>query len=293
MKKLILCVVIVILFASCGQDKTLFENNTPEEKWAIIQDYMVPGASVSNERPLPNVLSEQEILLKAADILSKEGAFDTSYHEYQKHPALLSAKLEPPILVTDAENGEPGWYLLIATDDKGVFLARMSFNSSVNAKSDGFIGLSSFAFPNTANHFITKREASDLIQSQFPDSAVSEPLAITGLWLDDDPSSHMFFFWYFTVNDSARNAADAGDEYIIASVIPGYPAIPGGVSNRAAIDFAGQRGDIHLNGYRMAKLNKPLYLFDKLNTARAAGGASFAPSSYPAESVGFTPVPLK
>jgi hypothetical protein len=140
---------------------------------------------------------------------------------------------------------------------------------------------------------ITRREAAELIQSQFPDSAVSEPLAITNLRLDDDNSSHTFFFWYFTVSGNERSVAGAGDEYIIATYIPDYKSIPGGVSNRAAIDYAGDRGDHHLKGYRMAKLNKPLRLFDKLETARTAGGASFAPSDYPAESVGITPLPLK
>jgi hypothetical protein len=294
MKKIIFCVFIAVAFASCGQKTIMYEKNTPQEKWRIIQEYyMVPGAPVSNERLLPNVLSEKEILLKVQDVLSKEGAFDSSYHEYQKHPALLTAKIETPILVTNAENGEPGWYLLIATDNTGVFLARMSFKSAVNVSDDEFVGISSFAFPNSANHFITKQEAAELIQSQFSDSTVSEPIAIENLRLDDDPSSHMFFFWYFTVNDNARNVADVEDEYIIAPFIPGYTAIPGGVFNRAAIDFAGRRGDFHLKGYRMAKLNKPLRLFDKLEAARAAGGASFAPASYPTESVGITPVPLK
>jgi hypothetical protein len=254
---------------------------------------MAPNVSVSAERPLPNVLSEKEILLKAMDVLTEEGFFDPSRYEYNENPALLTAKIETPILVTDTENGEPGWYMLIATDDAGVFLARMSFNSAVNANDDEFIGISSFAFPNSANHFITKREAAELIQSQFPDSTVSEPMAIENLRLDDDPSSHMFPFWYFTVNDNARNIDGVSDEYVIATFISGYPGIPGGVSNRSAIDFAGGRGDLHLNGYRMAKLEKPLKLFDKLNAIRAAGGATFAPANYPTESVGFTPIPLK
>jgi hypothetical protein len=43
----------------------------------------------------------------------------------------------------------------------------------------------------------------------------------------------------------------------------------------------------------MTKLNKPLRLFNKLEAARSAGGASFSPSGYPTEAVGFTPVPLK
>jgi hypothetical protein len=293
MKKLIFCVFSVIAFSSCGRNTAVFENNTPEEKWDIIQDYMVPTAPVSNERPLPNVLSEKEILLKAMVYANEKGALDTSYFEYQNNPALLTAKIETPILIADATSGESSSYMLTAVDDKGVFLLWMSFDAAVNSSDEEFAGLRGFAFPNSANHYITKREVTELIHSQFPDSAVSEPMAITNLRLEEDPYSHMFFFWYFAVNDTARDAAGVSDEYIIASVVSGYPGIPGGVSNRAAIDFAGGRGDIHLNGYRMAKLEKPLRLFDKLQTARAAGGASFTPPSYPTESVGFTPVPLK
>jgi hypothetical protein len=189
----------------------------------------------------------------------------------ENNPALMVARIETPILVTDAENGEPGWYMLTAVDDNGVFLARVSVNSDVNASGAEFEFGRGFAIPGSSHHYITKREASELIQSQFPENTVSEPMAITNLRLEDDSYSHMFLFWYFTVNDNARNAADDSDEYIIATIIPGYTSIPGGVSNRTAIDYAGERGDWHLKGYRMAKLDKPLRLFDKLETARAAG----------------------
>jgi hypothetical protein len=68
MKKLIFCAFIVILFGSCGQKTIVYEKSTPREKWRIIQDYyMAPGASASNERPLPNVLSEQEVLLTSPE----------------------------------------------------------------------------------------------------------------------------------------------------------------------------------------------------------------------------------
>jgi hypothetical protein len=294
MKKLIFCTFIVILFGSCGQKTIVYKKSTSQEKWQIIRDdVMVPGAPVSDERPLPNVLSEQEVLLKAADYAIGKGVLDPAYYAYQDNPALWTARIETPVLITNAENSEPGSYILTAVDDNGVFLAQVSVNSSVNASDSEFERLRSFALPNSSYHFITKREASELIQSQFPDSAVSEPMLITNLRLDDDQSSHMFPYWYFTVNDNARNVADVEDEYIIAPFIPGYTAIPGGVSNRAAIGFAGDRGDFHLKGYRMAKLNKPLRLFDKLEAARAAGGASYAPANYPTESVGIIPVPLK
>jgi hypothetical protein len=293
MKKLIFYACIAIVLTSCGQKPTVFEGSTSAEKWEVIQDYIVPGAPVSNTRPLPNVLSEQEVLLKAMDYALDEGALDASYFEYQNNPALLSAKIETPILITDAASGMPSSYTLTAVDDDGVFLMRVSVNASLNSSDAEFEYVRGSAIPDTSNHYITKREAAELIQSQFQDSAVSEPMAITNLRLDDDPYSHMFFFWYFTVSGGERSAAGYADEYIIASAIPGYTSIPGGVSNRAAIDYAGGRGNFHLNGYRMAKLSKPLRLFEKLETARSAGGALFAPSTYPAESVGFTPVPLK
>jgi hypothetical protein len=118
-------------------------------------------------------------------------------------------------------------------------------------------------------------------------------MAISNLQLEDDLHSHKFLFWYFTVSGNARSAESTNDEYIIATFIPGFTSIPGGVSNRAAIDYAGQRGDYHLKGYRMAKLNRPLRLFDKLEAARAAGGIPFTPSRPSDEQVGITPVPLK
>jgi hypothetical protein len=294
MKKFLFCIFIVIVFVSCGQKPSVYENIIPEEKWDIMQEhYMVPDAPVSSERPLPNVLSEQEVLLKAADVAIEEGVLDPSYYAYQNYPELLNAKIEVPILVTDANSGEPDSYLLTAINNKGELLAEVGVNSSVNVNSSDFIGVIGFAKSGSSNHFITKREAATLIQSQFPGESVSEPMAITNLRLEDSKHSHMFFYWYFTVGDDARSAAGNADEYIIASVIPGYTSIPGGVSNRAAIGFAGSRGDFHLYGYRMAKLNKPLRLFNKLEAARSAGGASFSSSSYPTEAVGFTPVPLK
>ncbi|MDR2149336.1 MAG: hypothetical protein LBO67_00635 [Spirochaetaceae bacterium] len=100
-------------------------------------------------------------------------------------------------------------------------------------------------------------------------------------------------FWYFTVNENGRNAEGAVEEYVIAAGITGYRSIPGGVSNRAAINGDQGRGNPHLGWHRMAKLNTPLRLFEKREAARAAGGASFALSTYPTASIGFTPVSLK
>jgi CDP-diacylglycerol pyrophosphatase len=106
MRKIWLCGFMVIIFASCGQKVTEYAKSTPEEKWEIIQEYcMASDASASTESPLPNVLSEQEVLLKAADFAIAEGVLDPSYYAYQTNPALMDAKIETPILMTDASSG--------------------------------------------------------------------------------------------------------------------------------------------------------------------------------------------
>jgi hypothetical protein len=298
MKKFIFCVFIVTVFASCKQAPVIVtENRTPEEKWEIMQeDYIVHDAPISDERPLPNVLSEQEVLLKAADLAVKEGVLDPSYYAYQETPALMTAKIETPILVTDGVTGDPNMYLLTAVDDAGVLLATLYVKSDAGTNDAEFELGRGFAIPNTPGHYITKREAEEVIQSQFPEGEVSEPMAVSNLRLGEDPHSHRGIFWYFTVDEpeSTRSATGTAEEYILAADIFGYRPISGGLSsNRAVIDVGQGGGSFYLDGYRMAKLNTPLRLFNKLNAARSAGGASFSPSVYPTEKVSFTPVPLK
>jgi hypothetical protein len=296
MKKVIFCLFIVSMFASCGQKLTVFESGTPEEKWDIMREYyIVPSAPVSNERPLPNVLSEKEVLLKAADAAIKEGVLDPSYYEYENNPALLNAKIETPILLFDASTGLPDSYFLTAVDENGTSLAIVTVSPTYNVDEAAFVlGRIIVRHNGPVNHVITKREAADLIQEQFSENMVSEPIAIHNLRVGDNEQSHRGLFWYFEVSDNTRSVAGTGDGYIIGSTIPGYKFIPGGVSNRAAIDFVGGRGDHYLKGYRMAKLDKNLRIFDKFNAARTVGNVTFPPLVYPADPpVGFTPVPLK
>jgi hypothetical protein len=120
----------------------------------------------------------------------------------------------------------------------------------------------------------------------------SEPIAVSNLRLGDDPNTPKVLFWYFTVDENARSAAEESGEYVIDAGIFCYRFIPGGMSNRAAIN-TGRGGSPYLGRHRMAKLDTPLRLFNKLNAARAAGGTTFTPSRYPDEKVDFTPVPLK
>jgi hypothetical protein len=296
MKKLIIfCVFITVVFASCGQKARVYESSTPGEKWEVIQEsYMAPGASASNERPLPNVLSEQEVLLKAADFAIAEGVLDPAYYAYQTNPALMDAKIETPILMTDGNSGVPDRYILHAVDKEGITLARISVSSNPdNVTETSFVYGRHIAEPGGAmNHLMTKREAVELIQSQFPDGTASEPMAVHNLRLGDNPHSHIAFLWYFTVDENARSVAGSGGDYVIDAYFSGYYYTPGGVSARSVSNL--RRGSPYLNGAHMVKLDRPLHLFDRLNTARAVGGVSFTPPAYPSDPpIGITPVPLK
>jgi hypothetical protein len=296
MKKVVFFGFIAIVFASCGQKITEVKKSiTPEEKWEIIQEYlMAPGASASDERPLPNVLSEREVLLKVADFAIVEGVlYPSYYYEYQTNPALLTAKIETPILMTDASSGVPDRYIFHVVDNDGITLARISVSSNPNdVNKTSFVYGRFIAEPGGAmNHLMTKREAAELIQSQFPEDTASEPMLIGNLRLGEDPHSHIALLWYFTVSENARSVAGTGGDYVLDAYFSGYSNISGGVTSRAINPVWGSP---HLGGAHMVKLDRSLHLFDKLDTARSAGGVSFTPSMFPTDPpIGFTPVPLK
>jgi hypothetical protein len=298
MKKFALFIVVVFVLVSCGSGGTKIATITPEEKLEIILSIMVSGTALSSERPCTGILSEQEVMLKAADYAVKLGALDPSYYLYQDDPALLTAKIERPILVYDFTGfgGSDGaTYLLNAVDDNGINLAVAYVRPVVEAEESSFVA-SRFeradTFAEHSYHRITKREAVNLSRSQFPGKTVSEPVAIR-MRLAGKPYSHYTNFWYFTVDDNSRNAVGNTEEYIIDSVITGDAVYSGGVSNRIAIS-GGVRGSPQLDGARMARLDSPLNVFDKLEAARSTGRSlSAVIAERSVEPAKFTQVPLQ
>jgi hypothetical protein len=293
-----LLVSVVTVFTSCtgGTISTSGsqEEKTAEEIWEIIQKDLAPGAEVSKERPFSDVLSEQEVLLKAVDYAGKIGAGDPSYYLYQEIPALLTAKIETPVLLYHVPAGTTSAYLLTAVDTDGTDLIQYYVRSSVGVDMDSFeiFHAKSINMPEHSTHRMTKREAIRLIKNQFPDKQVSEPIAIVGLHLEDSRYSHSYgIFWYFTVSDNNRSAFGEPEEYVIASEISGWKNISGGLSNLSAIS-SGAGGSPHLNWNRMAKLETPLRIFEGIEAAQSDGGATkFTPN--PVTAVKYTPVPLQ
>jgi hypothetical protein len=287
MKKFAVFVVVVFVLVSCGSGGTKIATITLEEKLEIIQSIMVSGVILSSVRPVTGILSEQEVMLKAADYAVKIGALDPSYYLYENDPALLTAKIERPILVYDFTGfgGSDGaTYLLNAVDDNGVNLAGAYVRPVVEEDEDSFV-IATFqradTFAEHSYHYITKREAVNVSRSQFPGKTVSDPVAIR-MRLAGKPYSHYTNFWYFTVGNTV--------EYIIASIITGDAVYSGGVSNRSAISGGAGRGSPQLDGARMARLDSPLNVFDKLEAARSTGRSLFAVTA--AQPAKFTPVPL-
>jgi hypothetical protein len=318
MKNCIFFAVTVITFLSCATHPKTFDINssadlsygaqqklfsiscTPEEKWEIMRDYMAPGADASNERPMPDILSEQEVLLKAAEYAYTIGALHPSYYLYKDNPELLTAKVETPILehnFTSWDNGDGAMYLLTVVDKDGESLMGAYVRPVADADNDSF-ELTRFVRwdknPEDSTHIMSKREAKALINSQFPGKTVSEPIAVR-MNLEGRPYSHLSTFWYFTAAENNQRSVAGGEkeEFIIDASIQGYKMISGGVSNRSAISASATgRGSPHLDGARMAKLETPVHLLDRLQAARTSARSLASVAAEPVPPARFTPVPL-
>jgi hypothetical protein len=287
----------VIVFVSC--DNFIKPVNTAaahEERWAAVEGTMAAGAVPSNARPRADILSEQEVLLKAVDYLYSIGALDPAFYAYEEEPRLLTAKIETPVLLYFPD-GTPVSYFLIAVDEKGESLMSIFVRPGVDVNYDSFETGRSGIIPNKPDdlksHFITKREVIELIKTQFPDGVASEPVAVTNIFLEGVPFTNATVFWYFTVGGNERSAGTVLEEYIIASVIGGYITIAGGVANRGIIS-TGRGGSPQLGWERMARLDTPLNLFEKIEASNArvlAGGDTAIP--YQRAELKFTPVPLR
>jgi hypothetical protein len=112
--------------------------------------------------------------------------------------------------------------------------------------------------------------------------------------LENDPLSNATVFWYFTTEENNPQSVAGGEkkEYIIDADIREYRMISGGVANRSAISTNGG-GSPHLGWGRMAKLETPVHLLDRLQAARTSARSLASVAAEPVPPARFTPVPLK
>ena len=264
MKNLLICLLFGISLVSCDIGHKLL-NNKPEveSKLPDVQSYLAKDVDLDTTSPMPGILSEEEVLLKAADLVIEIGGLDPSFFVYEENPAMWTAKIETPVLLFDP-NGMPISYQFSAIDDSGTLLMEATVSPYKDTQLKDFFGSRMGPNKNTTDeqstHFITKREAKQLIKSTFPGKNSSDPVALTQLSLEGNRYSHYERFWYFTIPTDNSNY----DEYVLAAYIGGWKIIPGGISNRNAINA---NGSPYLSHGRLAKLTTPLRLKDKIANA--------------------------
>jgi hypothetical protein len=183
--------------------------------------------------------------------------------------------------------------MLFAIDEKGECL-RVSMVDpiiTVDDKHFEFVSGSNAMTPEElAFHYITKREAIELIESQFPNQPYEGPIAVK-MEFEGEVWGSANISWYFTVGDiSSRSAGSSYAEYLIDTQVFDYRNIVGGVlANRSTIDT--ERTAKSWGGYRMVKLETPVYFLEKLKSVQAGERSAFTGETpNPARVI---PVPLK
>jgi hypothetical protein len=266
--------------------------------WAAIEDVLAPGAKVSDVRIATNVLSEKEILIKAAKFAEQRGDLYSDSIFFKEQPKLLSARVEAPIfiysfLVPADHSIDYGIYMLFAIDEKGECL-RVSMVDpiiTVDDKRFELVSGSNVMTPEElASHYITKREAVELIEGQFPGQSYEGPIAVK-MEFEGEVWGSATISWYFTIGDiESRSVEGSYAEYLIDSQVFDYRNITGGVtSNRSAIDTESTAKS--WGGHRMVKLETPVYFLEKLKSVQAGERSAFTGEMPSPARV--TPVPLK
>jgi hypothetical protein len=290
----IISLTLLVLFSSCfaGINSPSLKIKS-DEIFEEIQNYLQPGATINEKRVYPNILSEEEILIKAADYALEIGALDLSNSIYEENPSLINAKIETPILLHQPD-GKPSSYMLTAVEKDGSLLMYSLVRPNEDAKADdSFETARATVIPDAKIHYLTKRETISLINDRFPDGNISEPIAIRGLILEDSPHTDTILFWYFTKSGVERSIDSIKEEYIIDATILGYTNSSLMASGRSIV-LQNDQGTPYLKGSRIAKLETPLNIDKKVEVYRTLGNSS-GDSSFqqPVGKIKFIPLPLR
>ena len=278
--------------AAGGKWLAWWEVLSVEEKLSHIQPYMVEGAQLSAERPAPDLLSEQEVMIRAAQAMAREGYLDPAHRIYKKYPQLLTVKVAEPILVYHeyllSQGIVDGTYYVYVVYDKGIALAGIDLapNEIVLDEDDVIVDNSIFIQGN-AKHLITKKEAVATFREAFPHQHVAEPIAVRIWDLEGVRYSNTYIFWYTTVTEAGRSAGESATEYLLcASVVSPPPGLNISANPRSALSHGAPAW-----GTRIARIDEPLHLHEKLAQAKARAAAGEPePVVGPTEPVKITPV---
>ena len=287
--------VSLLVYSGCHTERLAAkEEKVYNETVELIQSYMVPDAELSAERPAPHLLSQQEVMIRAAQAMAREGYLDPAHRIYKKYPQLLTVKVAEPILVYHeyllSQGIVDGTCYVYVVDDKGIALAGIDLapNEIVLDEDDVIVDNSIFIQGN-AKHLITKKEAVATFREAFPHQHVAEPIAVRIWDLEGVKYSNSYIFWYTTVSEAGRSAGESAAEYLLcASVVSPPPQQSLSTNPRAALSRSTVSGGW---GTRIARIDEPLHLHERLAQAKARAAAGEPePAVGPTEPVKITPV---
>ena len=263
-----------------------------------IESYMVEGAELSAERPAPDLLSEQEVMVRAAEYVAQQGYLDPAHPIYEEVPELATAKVAEPIFVyygDELQQGKVnGYYRVYVADSTGKVLIEtnvLAVEDLGGRKEPDFSrGIRTSEIPS--KKMLSQNNVKQLFSEKFPVSQVSEPLAVI-LNMKDVAHPGTVISWYVAVSESGggRNAAENISEYLVNSAIfeePGTFVSTAGSGLRSALSSSTVSGGW---GTRIARIDKPLHLHEKLAIAKARAAAGEPdPVVGPTPPVQITPV---
>ena len=282
--------------AAGGKWLAWWEALSVEEKLSHIQPYMVEGAQLSAERPAPHLLSEQEVMIRAAQAMAREGYLDPAHHIYQEVPELATAKVAEPVFVYNAiflaQGLIHGAYRIYAVDENDVDIAHVLIIGEQNIpEGEDSILMRGLSVNETyPRHFITKEEAVAAFQEAFPGCVIEEPIAVRMWNMEGVMHSNVYISWYTDVSDAGagRGASSSATGYLMNAVMVVDPNAGVSSNPRAALSRSTVSGGW---GTRIARIDEPLHLHEKLAQAKARAVAGEPePAVGPTEPVKITPV---
>lgn len=293
-KDVFFAIIIILMVCSCNIEKRAFQQPQSQNlNISHIQPYMVEGAQLSAERPAPDLLSEQEVMIRAAEYVVQQGYLDPAHPIYEEVPDLASAKVAEPIFVYYGDEllqGKVnGFYTLYATTKTGkVCLVSSAWAQEIipDKSSDRPDFARGYGWDSLDMNIISQKECSNIYASLFSDKTTSDPIAIS---LTTSANQFKTTAWYVEVSDGNRSAGGSHEEYLLDMTVFDLPPQQSISANpRAALSRSTVSGGW---GTRIARIDEPLHLHEKLAqaNARAAAGEP-EPAVGPTEPVKITPV---
>ena len=279
--------------AAGGKWLAWWEALSVEEKLFHIQPYMVEGAQLSAERPAPHLLSEQEVMIRAAEYAVQQGYLDPAHPIYEEVPELATARVAEPIFLyygDELQQGKVnGFYTLYATTKTGkVCLVSSAWAQEIipDKSSDRPDFARGYGWDSLDMNIVSQKETLQICQNIFPGKTISEPLAIC---TKTDVHQFLVDAWYVEVSDGSRSAGGSHEEYLLDMTVFDLPPQQSISANpRAALSRSTVSGGW---GTRIARIDEPLHLHEKLAQAKARAAAGEPePAVGPTEPVKITPV---